>query len=83
MAINIKGSKILVIGGAGIIGSFVVKELLKSQVNEVIIYDNFTRGKMDNIVDTQNDKRCSIYPLGGDIRDSKSRCKLTNKGVDV
>ena len=41
---EIKDSKILVIGGAGFIGSFVVKELLKHPVKEVVIYDNFARG---------------------------------------
>jgi UDP-glucose 4-epimerase len=66
---NLKNSKILVIGGAGFIGSFVVKELLKRDVNELIIYDNFARGKMENIEEALQDNRCSIYPNGGDIRD--------------
>ncbi|MBM2816098.1 MAG: NAD-dependent epimerase/dehydratase [Ignavibacteria bacterium] len=66
---NLSGSKILVIGGAGFIGSFVVKELLKHDVNNVIIYDNFTRGKMENIESSLKDERCYIYPHGGDIRD--------------
>ena len=46
---NIKNSKILIIGGAGFIGSHIVAELLKTDVGEVIIYDNFTRGKHSNI----------------------------------
>ncbi|CAN5393862.1 NAD-dependent epimerase/dehydratase family protein [soil metagenome] len=66
---KISNSKILVIGGAGFIGSFVVRELLKHDVKEVIIYDNFARGKMDNIADCLEDKRCSVYSFGGDIRD--------------
>ena len=44
---EIKNSKILVIGGAGFIGSFVVAELLKENVGEVIVYDNFARGKKE------------------------------------
>ena len=43
---EIKNSKILVIGGAGFIGSFVVTELLKHPVEEVVIYDNFARGNI-------------------------------------
>lgn len=66
---ELKNSKCLVIGGGGFIGSFVVSELLKSNVGEVIIYDNFTRGKESNIKEQLQDPRCKIYPNGGDIRD--------------
>ena len=69
MAVNLEGARVLVIGGAGFIGSHVVKELLKEPVKEVIIYDNFTRGKMENIEESLKDKRCYIFPYGGDIRD--------------
>jgi UDP-glucose 4-epimerase len=67
---EIKGSKCLVIGGAGFIGSFVIKELLKEDVSEVIIFDNFARGKMGNIADSLKDSRCKLYPFGGDIRET-------------
>jgi UDP-glucose 4-epimerase len=66
---KIENSKTLVIGGAGFIGSFVVRELLKTEVREVVIYDNFARGKMENIEESLKDPRCSIYSNGGDIRD--------------
>lgn len=66
---ELKDSKCLVIGGAGFIGGFVVQELLKEEVSEVIIYDNFARGKMENIQSSLSDKRCTIFPFGGDIRD--------------
>lgn len=66
---DIKGKKILVIGGAGFIGSHVVAELLKTDVAEVIIYDNFARGKTSNIEEYLKDPRCSMYPNGGDVRE--------------
>ena len=66
---DIKGSKILVIGGAGFIGSFVVAELLKEDVAEVVVYDNFARGEKSYLVEQLKDPRCSIFPIGGDIRD--------------
>jgi UDP-glucose 4-epimerase len=66
---KLENARVLVIGGAGFIGSFVVNELLKEPVKEVIIYDNFTRGKKENIEDCLKDPRCSIFPYGGDIRE--------------
>ena len=66
---EIKDSKILVIGGAGFIGSFVVTELLKHPVKEVVIYDNFARGNKQHLQEQLKDERCSIFPFGGDIRE--------------
>lgn len=66
---NLENARVLVIGAAGFIGGFVVKELLKEPVKEVIIYDNFTRGKLENIEECLKDSRCSIFPYGGDVRE--------------
>jgi UDP-glucose 4-epimerase len=82
MSVNkIDGAKVLVIGGAGFIGSFVVSELLKTKVGEVVIYDNFARGKMSNIAKSLEDPRCSVFPDGGDIRELDILDKAM-KGVD-
>jgi UDP-glucose 4-epimerase len=67
--VNIAGAKVLVIGGAGFIGSHVVSELLRTDVGNVVIFDNFARGKQSNIRESLKDPRCSLYPNGGDIRD--------------
>jgi UDP-glucose 4-epimerase len=67
---DIRDSKILVIGGSGFIGSFVVEELLKNPVAEVVVYDNFTRGKREYLEASLKDPRCTIFPFGGDIRDT-------------
>ena len=67
---KVEGSKILVIGGAGFIGSFVVSELLKSKVGKVVVYDNFARGKSGNLEESLKDPRCELYSNGGDVRET-------------
>ncbi|MBN1942862.1 MAG: SDR family NAD(P)-dependent oxidoreductase [Phycisphaerae bacterium] len=64
---NLTDKKILVIGGAGLIGSHVVEQLLAEPVAEVIVYDNFTRGTRENLEEALRDPRCKIFPLGGDV----------------
>src|ERR1700724_1199148 len=64
---DLSGKKVLVIGGAGLIGSHVVDELLTTDVKEVVIYDNFFRGTIDNLHSALKDPRVSIFPHGGDI----------------
>ncbi len=64
---DIKGKKLLVIGGAGLIGSHTVDALLKEDVAEVLIYDNFARGRQENLANALRDPRCKIYDVGGDI----------------
>lgn len=70
MTNDLKDKKILVIGGAGFIGSFVVSELLKEEVAEVVVYDNLARGKKEYLEDQLKDPRCSMFPFGGDIRET-------------
>jgi UDP-glucose 4-epimerase len=64
---DIRGKRILVIGGAGLIGSHVVEELLNEDIREVIIYDNFCRGTHENIENALRDPRCRLFEIGGDI----------------
>jgi UDP-glucose 4-epimerase len=64
---DIRGKRVLVIGGAGFIGSHVVDELLKEDVKEVIVYDNFTRGVRENLNEALRDPRARVFEVGGDI----------------
>ena len=66
---DIAGKTILVIGGAGFIGSHVVEELLTTDVGRVVVYDNFTRGKRSHISEALQDSRCEVFADGGDVRD--------------
>ncbi len=64
---QLKNAKVLVIGGAGFIGSHVVDELLKEEVTEVVVYDNFARGCVENLEHALKDPRVKIFDIGGDI----------------
>jgi len=79
--LDIKGKNILVIGGAGLIGSHVVEELLKEDLKKVIVYDNFCRGSLDNLGETLKDPRCSVFEIGGDILQTDI-LDAAMKGVD-
>ena len=64
---NLRNKKFLMIGGAGLIGSHTVDYLLKEEVREIIIFDNFTRGKIENLKKALKDSRVKIFDLGGDV----------------
>jgi len=67
--VEVAGARVVVIGGAGFIGSHVVEELLASGAGEVVVYDNLTRGKTSNLSTALRDPRCTVFPDGGDIRE--------------
>lgn len=64
---NLEGKKFIVIGGAGLIGSHVTEALLREDVREVVVYDNFVRGSRENLASALEDPRCSVFEHGGDI----------------
>ena len=64
---KLNGKKFMVIGGAGLIGSHTIENLLKEDIKEIVVYDNFTRGRVKNLEDALKDPRVSIHDVGGDI----------------
>ncbi|MEO8542829.1 MAG: NAD-dependent epimerase/dehydratase family protein [Burkholderiaceae bacterium] len=64
---DIQGKKLLLIGGAGLIGSHTIDQLVREDVAEIRIFDNFTRGRHENLANALQDPRVQIFPLGGDI----------------
>ncbi|MBM3509208.1 MAG: NAD-dependent epimerase/dehydratase family protein [Alphaproteobacteria bacterium] len=64
---DIRGKRLVVIGGAGLIGSHTVDRLTAEDVREIVIYDNFVRGTRGNLEAALRDPRVTVYEAGGDI----------------
>jgi UDP-glucose 4-epimerase len=65
--VYISGKRLVVIGGAGLIGSHTVDALRQEDVGEIVIYDNLVRGSRDNLAEALTDTRVRIFEAGGDI----------------
>ncbi|MDD3375724.1 MAG: SDR family NAD(P)-dependent oxidoreductase [Candidatus Omnitrophica bacterium] len=76
---DLRNSRIVVTGGAGCIGSFVVDQLIGQGAKEVIIIDNFVRGLKKNIELAMDSGRARL--VEGDIRDV-DLMKKTFEGID-
>ncbi len=63
---QLANKNVLVTGGAGFIGSTVVRELLNQHAN-VIVLDNFISGHPDNLIEVKD----KIKLIEGDIRDER------------
>ena len=64
---DLTGKKVVLVGGAGLIGSHTADALLREDVREIVIYDNFVRGRVENLASALADPRVRIFDIGGDI----------------
>jgi UDP-glucose 4-epimerase len=65
--VDIRGKRLVVIGGAGLIGSHTVDALRHEDVGEIVVYDNLIRGSRENLAEALSDPRVRIFEAGGDI----------------
>ncbi len=77
---NLEGAKILVTGGCGLIGSTTIDQLLREDVQKVVIFDNLVRGSMHNVAEILKDRRVEL--VKGDIRDIEATRRVT-EGMDA
>jgi UDP-glucose 4-epimerase len=75
-----RGQRVLVTGGAGTIGSHIVDLLAEAGAEEIIVLDNFVRGRMANLAHALPSG--AVHVVDGDIRDRDLVSKLM-RGIDV
>jgi UDP-glucose 4-epimerase len=75
-----KSQRVLITGGAGLIGSHIADQLVQRDVQEIVILDNFVRGRRENLAGALASGRVSI--IEGDIRDRKLLAEVM-QGIDL
>ncbi|WP_414568121.1 NAD-dependent epimerase/dehydratase family protein [Nostoc sp. CCY 9925] len=64
-----QNNRVLITGGAGLVGSHIADLLVKEGVAEIIVLDNFTRGRLANLAWAK--EHGPVVIVEGDIRDQK------------
>ncbi|ELP69817.1 NAD-binding protein [Streptomyces turgidiscabies Car8] len=77
---SVRGKKILVTGGAGTIGSNLVDLLAEGGAREIVVLDNFVRGRRANLAKAMPSGVVEV--VEGDIRDAATVRKVT-EGADL
>lgn len=77
---EIKDKRVLITGGAGLIGSHIADLLVNEGAARIVVLDNFVRGRRRNLENAMESGRIEI--VEGDIRDSEMVRKAM-EGVDL
>jgi len=75
-----RGERVLITGGAGTIGSHIADLVVQQEPKEVVILDDFVRGRRENLAWAMANGNVEI--VEGDIRDAALVRELT-RGIDV
>ena len=73
-------TRALITGGTGLIGSHIADRLVADGFQEIVILDNFSRGRLQNLEAATKSGRITL--VQGDIRDPKAVAKVMD-GIDI
>src|SRR2546430_1560312 len=76
---DLRDTRIVLVGGSGLVGSYVVEQLLHEPVSEIIVFDNFVRGRRENLSRAASDSRVRV--LEGSMLD-RSKVRAALEGAD-
>ena len=79
-ALTLRNARVLVTGGAGLIGSHIVDRLVAEPAAEIVVLDNFVRGKREHLASAEARGRVTV--VEGDIRDRELVAEVMD-GIDV
>ncbi len=77
---SLDGARVLITGGAGMIGSTIADQLARSADVDIVVLDNFVRGRRANLASAEATGKVEL--IEGDIRDREAVAKAAS-GVDV
>jgi UDP-glucose 4-epimerase len=75
-----QNQRILITGGAGLIGSHIADQAIAEGAREIVVLDNFVRGRRENLARAMASRRVTI--VEGDIRDRKLVAEVM-QGIEV
>lgn len=78
---NLTDKRIVVIGGAGLVGSHLVDQLIGEPVAEVVVYDNFVRGTRANLAQAAKSPKVRLVEASMTDRDTLRRALTGADGV--
>jgi len=77
---SLDGARVLITGGAGMIGSTIADQLARTTDVDIVVLDNFVRGRRANLASAEATGKVEV--IDGDIRDRETVAKAAS-GVDV
>ena len=75
-----KDQRILITGGAGLVGSHIADLVALEEPAEIVVLDNFVRGRRENLAIAE--RRAPVTVIDGDIRDIDLLARIM-PGIDV